>query len=80
MRVVSTEEVPLGTRGVVRQTASSIRANTSRAVQRRRRSRMMAGAERPLRDAEAGKWEKIAFGNARNLVKSSVEAVASATA
>jgi hypothetical protein len=40
---------------------------------------MMAGAETPPRDAEAVTWEKIAFGNARNLVKSSVNAEAPAT-
>jgi hypothetical protein len=41
---------------------------------------MMAGAERPPRDAEAGTWEKIAFGKSNNLVKESIEAEAPATA
>jgi hypothetical protein len=41
---------------------------------------MMVGAERSPRDAEAGTWEKIAFGKARNLVKSSIEAEAPAKA
>jgi hypothetical protein len=41
---------------------------------------MMAGAERPPWDAEAGTWEKVAFGKARNLVKSSIEVETPATA
>jgi hypothetical protein len=41
---------------------------------------MMAGAERPPRDAEAGTGEKMTFGKARNLIKSSIEAETLTTA